>query len=87
MDYIEFRDKKYPIRTFDVRNVEQGVGGVYTIAEEDLEEALMEADDVEAMNIDCGIYFYIPVGYINLSAEEICAKHLDMPFEFIEEYD
>ena len=88
MKTINFKGKKYPTRTFVVTNDDIEHEQEITISTESLSDAMgddKEVHDTEANDIDCTIYFYVDNDVINLSAEEICANHLDEPFGIIEE--
>ena len=88
VDYVEYKKKKYPTRTFVVESPEIGGKRTYTIATESLSEALgdkKEEWDTEENDIDCEIYFYVEDEVIGMDAEEICKNHLDVPMDFIEE--
>lgn len=82
MKTINFQGKNYPARTFTMTSEETGEV-TYTIADETLSEANQESP-VDCI-IDESIYFYVEKGVLDLSAEEICEKHLDIKFEFISE--
>lgn len=88
MNTITYKGKEYSVRTLTMESEETGEV-TYTIADESLSKA-MEANSPELEGrvekaIDESIYFYVEEGVLDLSAEEICEKHLDIPFTFIEE--
>ena len=74
---VEFRT-----RTFDVEAMDGSFTGSYLVADEALEDAMGEDVDED---ICCLVYHYVPNEVLDLSAEEIVSKHLDMPFKLIQE--
>lgn len=89
MKTITYNNHQYPIRVFNMRSDETGTIRCI-IADTRLERDLCHEDDYvceEVENIDEGIYFYVDEGVLDLPAEEICSKHLDIPFKFIKEYE
>lgn len=88
MDTIEYKGKKYPCKTLTMQSDETGEV-TYTIADETLSNA-MRANSPhfkarEEREIDEMIYFYVEAGVLELPDEEICANHLDIPFELVED--
>ena len=89
MDKITYKEIDYPIRTFRVviDREEQSI----TIADELLKQAIEKDypnfDDLngEAADVDCGIYFYVEVGVLDLPAAMICEDCLDIEIKLIEE--
>lgn len=88
MDAITYKGKKYPCKTLTMTSDDTGEV-TYTIADSTLNEAMVanspHLKGREEREIDESIYFYVEAGVLDLPNEEICAKHLDIPFEFIEE--
>ncbi len=72
MDNIEFRGKKYPVRTVDIPGY-----GKRKIATRSLEKALLTKDyvwvDREAREVDCSIYFYVPDKMIEDKEEKVAS--------------
>lgn len=91
VESVTFEGKEYPVRTFDVRFIDEDRGdeeNYITIAPESLSIAMgdnKEVEDTEANNLDCTIYFYVLDEHMGLEAEDICKNHLDEPIDFVEE--
>jgi len=88
METITYKGKDYPCKTLTMNSDETGEV-TYTIADETLSNA-MRANSPhfkgkEEKEIDEMVYYYVEAGVLELSDKEICAKHLDIPFELIEE--
>ena len=84
--FVEYKGVKYPTRIFNV--IVEGELEQYTISVESLSEAMgddKEKHDTEANNIDNQIYFYVEDEIIDLTGEDICENHLDVPMVFVEE--
>ena len=81
---VKFNDKEFKTRTFLVKSEETGEMQI-TIADETLNEEIGGLNNVEAESLDCLIYYYVESGILDLPAEEICKKHLDIPFTLLEE--
>jgi hypothetical protein len=75
MNAIKYKGKEYPTRLFIVNNPEFGENQTIRIGTFNLNSDL--GDDE--------IYYYIDDNDFELSGEEICKNHLDIPMEFIEE--
>jgi hypothetical protein len=93
-DLIRYNSKDYKVRTFEVEVLSEGYEAHYTIASESLidDMRLTTKNESEDFNphsveyaIDGEIYHYIEDKLLDLSAIEICEKHLDMPMRFIRE--
>jgi hypothetical protein len=80
-DSITYDGKDYPVRVFEVVSLDGQIEGTYMIAQ----ECLLDAMDDNGEDVDEEIYHYVEDEALFLSAEEICLKHLDMPFKLIEE--
>ena len=91
MEKITYNGKDYRTRTFEVTIDEHKDDWVhcYKIAEEELLDDIQanEGDEWEDYEntVAKEIYHYVENGVLDLSAEEICAKHLDLPMTFISE--
>jgi len=87
MESIEYKGKKYPTRLFIVDNPEFGEHQTIRIATDSLDIAMGNhlKHGEEETKVDDQIYFYVEDEVIELSAEEICENHLDVPMKFIEE--
>lgn len=86
---ITYLGKHYPTRMFTVSSPE--LGGLHTIliSTQSLQDALGENKEVHGTleeEIDSTIYFFVEDDKINLSAKEICEKHLDVPMKFFIEH-
>jgi hypothetical protein len=85
MDFITYKDKQYPTKTFwvDIDGDEE----LITISVQSLSDAMgvanMETDGTDEQCIDSDIYFYVADELIYLDERVICAEHLDKPLEFI----
>jgi hypothetical protein len=94
-DYIEYKGIRYRTRIFNVDLIGQDWEGTYKIAEDELYDAIHESvgewedliDQSEEFFIDNEIYHYVENGILDLPAEEICLKHLDIPMKLIQEYE
>jgi len=87
MNAIIYKNEKYPIRTFLVELPNEGERKI-TISNIVLEKAIKDKYleiDSEEMDIDNEIYFYVENEFFELTAKEICEKHLDQKIEFLEE--
>lgn len=88
MATIEYKDNKYPTRTFKVVLPDEGEREI-TISIDALTDAFGEKHldwGTPERNIDNTIYFYVEDSVIGLRPEIICAEHLDVPdIKFIEE--
>lgn len=83
-DGIEYKGVVYPLRTFDVRFIDEE--NYIMIAPQSLSDALgdkKEELDTEEELIDCDIYFYVEDDKFGLDGEDICKNHLDIEIEFI----
>lgn len=92
MDLVSYNRILYPIRTLVMEHESLDGNVSRNIAPESLIDAIQakEGDDYldegnEGHSIDSMIYHYVEDKYFYLSGEEICKKHLDMPFTFVEE--
>lgn len=90
MNTITYKGKEYPTRTFTVTSPEFGEEQTYTIATNSLFDAISKDDKHEVYGtlenaVDNKIYFYVEDEVIKLDAKEICANHLDIEMELIEE--
>ena len=85
---ITYKKKEYPVRGITMTSKETGEVS-HLIADQTLYEAMKENSPhlkgSKERAIDETIYFFVEDGVLSLTAEEICAKHLDQPFEFISE--
>ncbi len=87
MGTIEYKGKQYPTRLFIVNNPEFGENQTIRIANDSLDIAMGNHSNhgEEETNVDDQIYFYVEDEVFDLSPEEICENHLDIPMKFIEE--
>jgi len=90
MDKIEYKGIKYACRNLTISD--GATTFTCTIADDSLFDAIskddknLEENSLEE-NIDGGVYFYVPVGTLDLTAEEICTTHLDQYFVLIADED
>ena len=80
-DTVTYEGKDYSVRTFHVEVIGHNHEAKYVIAPESLMDAMADKEN----DIDDMIYHYIQDEHFNLSAQEICEKHLDIPMKLIEE--
>jgi hypothetical protein len=87
MNAIEYKGKEYPTRLFIVNNPEFGENQTIRIGTYSLNSDLGDAGSFgeEEELVDDEIYYYIDDSDFELTGEEICENHLDIPMEFIEE--
>jgi len=88
MNTITYKGKEYPTRTFTVLFEEEE--HTYTVSVDSLFTAFGDEWDImgsEAQKVDNEIYFYVPDDVIDLSAFEICDKHLDEQMVLIKDED
>lgn len=81
---IKYKNKKYPIRTIEVKFDRDDEPNTITISTASLHKALdgkYESYEGEEYAIDCQIYYYVSDDEIGLDAKEIAEKHLDCPLE------
>jgi hypothetical protein len=83
---IVLNGKEFKTRTFLVNSPETGEMQI-TIADETLNEEIEGLNNVKAESVDSMIYYYVESGILELSAEEICEKHLDIQFKLLEVRD
>jgi len=88
-DWVVFQGKRYPVRSLTVEHCEYGHPVTYVVAPETLLDEMNKVDDMTQsltlINLDNEIYHYVEDAAWHLTGKEICEKHLDMPFVFIEE--
>jgi hypothetical protein len=85
---ITYKGKHYPIRKFMVGSDELGGLQTILISVQTLSDALGGNKEVHGTveeEIDSTIYFFVEDDKFNLSAEEICNNHLDIPMRFMAE--
>jgi hypothetical protein len=85
---ITYKGKQYPIRMFIVDSVEFGDVQTILISVQTLSDTLGENKEVHGTveeEIDSTIYFFVEDDKFNLSPEEICNNHLDIPMKFMAE--
>jgi GTPase Era involved in 16S rRNA processing len=83
MDTVKFKDKSYPIRTFEV--VYYGDKRTFIVSVESLSKAMGEDKEkwnTEASRLDNEIYYYVKDDIIELPAKYICEHHLDVEMIF-----
>jgi hypothetical protein len=88
MEYIHYKDKAYPVRTFLVNIPDWEDDKVIKVSIDSLKDVLGDkVDDPDSPEdlIDSGIYFYLPDNEIELPAKDICSNGLDTYIELIEE--
>lgn len=90
MDTVTYKNKNYPVRTFEVQHEHTGdKTTTYTIGVDSLWDAIMgeNGDPVDEGGeiIDMEIYHYIPDEELSLDAEHICKNLLDIEMKFISE--
>jgi hypothetical protein len=87
MNVIEYKGKQYPTRFFIVNSPEFDEEQTIRIGTYSLNSDLGDAGSFgeEEELVDDEIYYYIDDSDFELTGEEICENHLDIPMEFIEE--
>jgi hypothetical protein len=87
MNAIKYKGKEYPTRLFIVNNPEFGENQTIRIGTFSLNSDLGDAGSFgeEEELVDDEIYYYIDDSDFELTGEEICKNHLDIPMEFLEE--
>ena len=85
---ITYKGKHYPIRMFMVSSEEMGGLQTIMISVQTLSDTLGGNKEVHGTveeEIDSTIYFFVEDDKFNLSAEDICKNHLDIPMRFMAE--
>jgi len=80
MDSIEYKGNIYPIREFEVEELDYAI----VVAPLSLYMELELDDDLDNY-IDEQITFYLDDSMTDLPADVICREHLDEPFTLIQE--
>jgi hypothetical protein len=86
---ITYKGKHYPTRMFTVGSDELGGLSTILISVQSLQDALGENKEVHGTleeEIDSSIYFFVEDDKFNLTPEEICENHLDVPMKFLIEH-
>lgn len=91
-DKVTYDGVDYPVRTFKVEVIGHGYETSYVVAPESLLDAINKKEgdayldgNTEGSSVDSEIYHYVEDEVFNLSAKNICDKHLDIPMRLIEE--
>lgn len=95
MDIITYKGKEYKSRIFEVHVLGHNHDATYRVAEESLLDALSKNGECEEYQeigtegyaIDSQIYHYVESKVLELDADEICSKHLDIPMKLLFEVD